>query len=46
MIINTVLGSVIVVESFKDKAEKIMYNAYDAVVGGENSQVKIKVGEV
>ena len=38
--------SVIVVESFKDKAEKIMYNAYDVVVGGENAIVKVKVGEV
>lgn len=38
--------SVIVVESFKDKAEAIMYNAYDVVVGGENSIVTCKVGEV
>ncbi len=38
--------SVIVVESFKDKAEEIMYNAYDVVVGGENSIVTCKVGEV
>ena len=34
------------IESFKDKAEAIMYNAYDVVVGGENSIVTCKVGEV
>ena len=38
--------SVIVVESFKDKAEQIMLQAYDLVVGGDNVVITKKTGEV
>ena len=38
--------SVIVVESFKDKAEQIMLQAYDLVVGGDNAVITKKTGEV
>lgn len=46
MIINTLHDIVIVVESFKDKAEQIMLQAYDLVVGGDNAVITKKTGEV